>query len=219
MSSFSYVLYICPTNVEAREFYSRTAAAYNARPYEERDAGFDLYCANMEFASSSPNEKVVERISQNCSAAFYDTERGLFRAFWLLPRSSISRTSLRLANSVGLIDAGYRGTIQAATEWTSPPGALWTSPPSVDHEVNSAVRRYQVHDGDRYFQLASPDLLPWSRVEIVDTIPGGPTLRGTGGFGSTGVHESNASGTAAHVDVDLSGVPVVPAGGAGVTHS
>jgi hypothetical protein len=71
----------------------------------------------------------------------------------------------------------------------------------------------------RLARVSLSDLLPWSRVEIVDTIPGGPTLRGIGGFGSTGVHDSNASATAAHVDVDLSGVPVVPAGGAGVTHS
>lgn len=207
MSSFSYVLYICPTTAEAREFYNRTAAAYNARPYEERDAGFDLCCASTEYSSPFPSEQIIQRISQNCSAAFYDTERGLFRAFWLLPRSSISRTSLRLANSVGLIDAGYRGTIQAATEWRALPMSTTTG-----------VDIFNVHEGDRYFQLASPDLLPWSRVEIVDTIPGGPTLRGTGGFGSTGVRGSNAA-TAMHMDVDLSGVPVVPAGGAGVTYT
>ena len=30
--------------------------------------------------------------------------------------SSISKTPLRFANSVGIIDAGYRGTIMAAVE-------------------------------------------------------------------------------------------------------
>lgn len=188
----SYVLYICPTSPLARERYSHTAAAYNARPYEERDAGFDLYCDTTEFVFHNLNERHVQRISQNCSAAFYDTERCLFRAFWLLPRSSISRTPLRLANSVGLIDAGYRGTIQAATEFTSP---SFTEEP-----ISSNI--YRVNEGERYFQLASPDLLPWSRVEVVDEIPGGPTLRGSGGFGSTGRHVHDLSGG--------------PAGGAGV---
>lgn len=206
----SYVLYICPTEAatsEMREAYNRAAAAYNARPYEERDAGFDLFCANTEFLGFYPNEQVVQRISQNCSAAFYDMGRGMFRAFWLLPRSSISRTSLRLANSVGLIDAGYRGTIQAATQWTAPHTPV---PDTTGHS-------FQVHDGDRYFQLAAPDLLPWSRVDVVDTIPGGPTLRGTGGFGSTGVRETTSAGAAgAAAATTIEHNPPEPAGGAGV---
>ena len=39
--------------------------------------------------------------------------------FYLYPRSSISRTPLRLANSVGIIDPSYRGCILAALENTS----------------------------------------------------------------------------------------------------
>jgi len=30
-------------------------------------------------------------------------------------------------------------------------------------------------------------MLPWHDVHIVDVIPGGDTIRGSGGFGSTGV--------------------------------
>ena len=37
-------------------------------------------------------------------------------SFLLLPRSSISKTPLRLSNSVGLIDAGYRGELQAPVD-------------------------------------------------------------------------------------------------------
>jgi dUTPase len=40
--------------------------------------------------------------------------------------------------------------------------------------------------GDRYFQIAGPELQPFERIEIVDTIPGGATIRGEGGIGSTG---------------------------------
>ena len=35
--------------------------------------------------------------------------------YYLYPRSSISKTPLILANSVGIIDSGYRGNIKAAT--------------------------------------------------------------------------------------------------------
>ena len=112
-------------------------------------------------------------ISQQLAAAYFDTERGIFRAFWLLPRSSISKTGLRLANSVGLIDAGYRGTIKAACD-------------GID----------AVEANTRLFQLAAPDLLPWDEVRVVSEIPGGVTLRGVGGFGSTGTGGAGGSAEA-----------------------
>ena len=157
-----YILYVQP-DVALTAAYSTLAEAYLAKPYAERDAGFDLYSAGHTFAAGER-----KMLSQQVRCAFYDTERRIFRAYWLLPRSSISKTPLRLANSVGLIDAGYRGTIMSAT-------------------VNTGTDMFEVGACDRYFQLASPDLLPWDEVQIVSEIPGGETLRGSGGFGSTGL--------------------------------
>lgn len=157
-----YVLYIVPKSDETRDMYIHGANSYMAKPYEERDAGFDLYCEGHSLFGLTRGNK----INQTVVAAVYDTDRKIFRAYWMLPRSSISKTTMRLANSVGLIDAGYRGNIIAAVDTTNP-----------EH----------ISTGDRYFQLSSPDLLPFDRIEIVDEIPGGPTLRGEGGFGSTGV--------------------------------
>jgi dUTP pyrophosphatase len=71
-----------------------------------------------------------------------------------------------MANSVGLIDAGYRGPLLAM--------------------LYSTGKDFAVAAGDRYFQISASDLLPFERIEIVDEIPGGATLRGEGGFGSTG---------------------------------
>ena len=150
-----YILFIVPTD-DARATYETAANAYNARPYTERDAGFDLY--SLETVATG-----TTRVQQQVVAGFLDTHRNVFRAYWMLPRSSISKTPLRLANSVGLIDAGYRGPIMAAVDGM-----------------------YTVSQNERLFQLASPDLLPWDEVRVVSEIPGGATARGEGGFGSTG---------------------------------
>lgn len=165
-----YILYIVPTS-ESKDVYAATAATYMSRPYHERDAGFDLFSTSFVVDPIQTASSPAHMIDQQVVAGCYDTERKLFRAYWMLPRSSLSKTPLRLANSVGLIDAGYRGSIKAAVS-------------------NFGAVRFEAPANNRYFQLATPDLLPWDRIEIVDEIPGGETLRGAGGFGSTGVTAS-----------------------------
>lgn len=85
--------------------------------------------------------------------------------FFLLPRSSLSKTPLRLANSVGLIDPNYRGNIIAALENTS------------DEEFTLART-------SRPVQLALPSLMPFDVIWSTQELPA--TERGDGGFGSTG---------------------------------
>jgi dUTP pyrophosphatase len=157
-----YILYIVPDE-EFADLYKAQANAYNAKAYTDKDAGFDLLCQELTIFPGD----FAKKLDQNCVAAFYDSAKGIFRAYWLLSRSSISKTSLRLSNSVGLIDAGYRGKIIAMVD-------------------NTRTMNNMLVKGQRLFQLASPDLLPWDEVLIVNQIPGGETLRGAGGFGSTG---------------------------------
>jgi dUTP pyrophosphatase len=101
--------------------------------------------------------------------------------FYLYPRSSISKTRMRLANSVGIIDAGYRGDLIAAVDSIGVFGStdIW----QIWKETLSPIKKY-----DRYFQVCAPDLSPFL-VHIVDTEQdlSPPTTRGQGGFGSTGV--------------------------------
>jgi dUTP pyrophosphatase len=101
--------------------------------------------------------------------------------FYLYPRSSISKTRMRLANSVGIIDAGYRGDLIAAVDTIGLFGStdIW----HIWKETLSPIKKY-----DRYFQVCAPDLSPFL-VHIVDTEEelSPPTARGHGGFGSTGV--------------------------------
>lgn len=162
-------LYLAPTSVEACVFYKQVVESYLSKPESERDAGLDLVC---DTAVSFPlpgkdrmeHERWHTKLTLGARAAVWDSERNQFRAYMLLPRSSLSKTPMRLANSVGLIDAGYRGVLMAAVD---------------------VSRDCVVKEGDRYFQLVRPDLLPWNTIHIVEEIPGGPTLRGEGGFGST----------------------------------
>lgn len=155
-------LYLVPTSDSARALYTAIAETYMSKPYEERDAGLDACVAEEATVAAGTTGKLMLGVR----AAAWDPDRRLFRAFWLLPRSSISKTPLRMANSVGLIDAGYRGQLMGA----------------VDSHKDHAC-----HTGERYFQITAADLMPWEAIHIVDEIPGGPTKRGEGGFGSTGL--------------------------------
>lgn len=86
---------------------------------------------------------------------------------WLLPRSSMSKTPLRMANSIGLIDPDYRGNIIAAI-------------------TNTGSEDYSVARGTRLVQLALPTLVPFS-VTWKQSLHAAASARGDGGFGSTGV--------------------------------
>jgi dUTP pyrophosphatase len=85
-------------------------------------------------------------------------------SYYLYPRSSISKTNFMMANSVGIIDAGYRGNIMAKIRNMSLQGIS------------------KVSENDKMFQICSPDLKP-IKIELVNELS--ETSRGDGGFGST----------------------------------
>ena len=94
-----------------------------------------------------------------------------YNAYWACPRSSISKTPLRLSNNIGLIDASYRGDIIAKVD-------------------NLSDQDYVIEEGISLFQLVSPDLgIPI--IKFVDSLD--KTNRGEGGFGSTGNLNDNNS--------------------------
>ena len=81
----------------------------------------------------------------------------------LFPRSSISKTVLSLANSVGVIDSGYRGPIMFKFRYPE---------------------EGMVYDvGDRVGQII---IMPYPSVEFEEVEELSSTERGEGGFGSTG---------------------------------
>ena len=99
-------LFIEPVSMGFAELYRKAADAYNSTPPTERNSGFDLHCDIADV--NNKYSAYAALVGQGCRAVALDKD-GAPRAFWLSPRSSISKTPLQLANSLGLIDATYRG--------------------------------------------------------------------------------------------------------------
>ena len=140
------------------------------------DAGFDLFAPRNEddegvlhFLKGLYINKLDYKVC--CSARMVtDTGKKFNTGYYMYPRSSLSKTPLRLANLVGIIDAGYRGHLIGMFD--------------LQHQILD----YYGNQYDRYLQICAPGLVPIF-VEIVNTFDelGGETERGVGGFGSTGL--------------------------------
>lgn len=130
------------------------------------DSGFDIPMLAGDWSNGFSRRNYGLKLGIQV-AAVYD---GQTRPCLLLPRSSIGKTVFRLSNSIGLIDQGYRGELQA----------------KVDVEDTSY---YSWDHGTRMFQICQHNFLPWQNVFIVDSLDNLPSAidnRGSGGFGSTG---------------------------------
>ena len=140
---------------------------YNKHPGRSPgDAGIDLYCVEDQLVNAgSTSIKIGLGIS--CQMSFpkpagVKIDNGV--SYLLVPRSSMgSKTPLRIANSIGVIDSTYRGEICGIVD-------------------NHSGSDYQIKKGDRLFQIVHPSLLEVN-MQVVTKLSG--TGRG-GGFGSTG---------------------------------
>jgi dUTP pyrophosphatase len=121
------------------------------------DAGLDL-CSAVDVVVE-PGERVM--IPTGVAVAIPDGHAGL-----VLPRSGLaSQHGLTMANSPGLIDAGYRGEVICA---------------AVNLDREEAVK---ILVGDRIAQLVIVELPGIAPVWVAE-LP--ESTRGEGGFGSTG---------------------------------
>lgn len=122
---------------------------------KQSDAGLDLTAVSKE----KVDNKDHGYISYGTGLAFEipDGHVGL-----IFPRSSISNTGLILSNSVGVVDAGYRGEV------------------SVRFKAVPNTKEYEV--GERIAQLI---VLPYPQVQFNEVKELTETDRGAGGYGST----------------------------------
>jgi dUTP pyrophosphatase len=96
----------------------------------------------------------------------------------VFPRSSIRKTGLQLSNSVGVIDSGYRGELQATFNKLFGGEAMYDEMKVKEIQPNDF---YKV--GDRVAQIM---IIPHPPIEFEEADKLSDTERGEGGFGSTG---------------------------------
>jgi dUTP pyrophosphatase len=162
-------MYIEDEELKASYFSSAQKHNNNMMNNPFPDAGFDLFTPETMVANGLVTTKI--NFGVKCSAYMVDNTfaRGtLPSGFYMYPRSSTgSKTPLRLTNSVGIIDSGYRGNLMSFFD-------------------NVRTVDYTIQKMDKLVQICAPNLLPII-IDIVnlESELGDMTIRGDGGFGST----------------------------------
>ena len=157
----------CQHHPEYQKLYNNKVESMKSsgefeNPYQ--DSGFDMFIPQKVVCKAGETTKI--KLGVAC-AVFTHTQRGdVPTPYYVYPRSSISKTPLRLANSVGIIDSGYRGQLMAKVD-------------------NISKEDYIVEKHQRLFQICSGNLMPFTNLKITDSLD--ETERGSGGFGSTGM--------------------------------
>lgn len=143
-----------------------TLKLYNSHPgiHYTGDAGIDLIIpCDLLIPANAKGFPIDHNIS--CMLVELGCHVKPQISYYLYPRSSISKTPLRMCNSLGVIDAQYRGMIIGMVD-------------------NISNEDYLVKSGTRLFQICQPSLEPL-QLEIVTSLPS--SERGEKGFGSTGL--------------------------------
>jgi dUTP pyrophosphatase len=124
----------------------------------QNDAGLDLVATSIILETST-------QITYGLGVALEIPEGFVGLIF---PRSSVRNTDLQLSNSVGVIDSGYRGELQATFNKKG---------------VNKIDGGHIYMVGDRVAQII---IIPYPPIEFEEVEELSNTERGEGGFGSTG---------------------------------
>jgi dUTP pyrophosphatase len=142
----------------------------NHSTYHAGDAGFDLFV--VKDTTIGPGETVLVDMGVQCQSKsfswcvwkWFKGQYYNYHSYFLIPRSSISKTPLMMRNSVGVIDSSYTGSIKAPL-------------------FNTSTEPFFLKRGERYTQLVNADMSP-VKMEVVDSLRS--TSRSGNGFGSTG---------------------------------
>lgn len=154
-------------------------AKYQKKIYEleddngtHKDSGFDLLVPESLNIEEDETQITIDHAVKAACYSYPELEP---LPFYLYPRSSISKTPFRMANSVGIIDSGYRGNLLAKVDVL---------------DRKDRKDRKDIGKQSRMFQICSHNLLPFKNIQLVDKsdrrFRKKATSRDTGGFGSTG---------------------------------
>ena len=207
---FMYLKIYVDGHVNLKNKYLVAADSHNKKIIENIefvDAGFDLF---LPFQDHQQEDHENQDHKQDKIIKFYGPSRGdknpvnkmdfkikcsaqicvdfgkkYNTGYYIHPRSSLSKTQLRLANATGIMDAGYRGNIIGMFDVVNiNPHKSSAEDPNANANPDYD---YFVKEHDRLIQICAPSLMP-IYVEIVNDLEdlGIKTVRGEGGFGSTG---------------------------------
>lgn len=154
--------YIKSKNLKALEKFLQKTFDLNSGT--EDSAGLDLFTANIDNVWFAVNE--VKKIPTGISVE--------------IPKNHFGLVTLRpviknfcLTNGVGIINADCRGEIILSLRNLDDFGPI----------VSSQTKGTVIHPGTKIAQLV---IVPYTFVTPIETSKLTPTIRGTGGFGSTG---------------------------------
>ena len=206
MTESRYTLKIKPENDAVKQLY------LNHGFFNKGDSGIDLFFPDKVNFKNGSTTFVDLKIK--CEMIDNTTNKNV--SYYLYPRSSISKTSLMLHNSTGIIDEGYRGSLKTAIINTSQQNISWinaalvvycvivTNINIIDYELFRIFTFYNlihilaifiplsfygyitIPKHTRLVQICSPTLESIN-VEIVTKLS--DSERGENGFGSTGTTE------------------------------
>lgn len=147
-----------------KEQYKERVKAHNDMVEKNKnpDSGFDLLIPDEIDMKGECSSTLID-MKIKCEMRQEKTHQSM--PYYIHPRSSIYKTPLMLANSTGIIDSGYRGNIKVALRLFN--------------------KSYQITKYTRLTQICLPSLKPFF-IKLVDVEDLSNTIRGEGGFGSTG---------------------------------
>lgn len=148
-----------PLNVKIKKLDNRAIIPSYAK---KGDGGLDL----TAITSNAVEKDGTIYIEYKTGLAFEIPEGYVGLIF---PRSSISKKDLVLSNSVGVIDSGYRGEVSFRFKSTQ--------------SVGKVLGGNQYRVGDRVGQMI---IMPYPSIELEEVEELSQTVRGEGGFGSSG---------------------------------
>jgi dUTP pyrophosphatase len=166
-------------NIRIKKLHPDAVVPVYARP---GDSGFDL--VSVADVIVRPGETVMVP-----TGLIFEIPEGY--ELQVRPRSGISvRTKLRVSNTPGTVDSGYRGEVCVLLDNINP---LITHPFVYSEDLNGneveeygkfPVGTYIIRKGDRIAQGVIAPVIR-AEFEVVDELS--ETERGAGGFGSSGV--------------------------------
>jgi dUTP pyrophosphatase len=165
------ILHIKPLTDEVRDLYT------DHETFNKGDSGLDLFTPE-EIIIKCGETKFI-KLGIKCEMHKYGLSGSTSRydSYYLYARSSISKTPLVLKNSVGIIDAGYRGELMAAVQYIP-------RVEDIQAIMEGVTPTYTITKGSRLVQICTSDLSPFN-YKLTNKLA--ETERGECGFGSTGI--------------------------------